>query len=460
MKQEKREEVLKSAAEMVAKLKDTLDYRTQKIDNISYFEEFEFEGSGLGEKQIYIVKIQNREVEKQDDIDNEKVHDKAEKPQLKEYSTYEIYDKDQNLIATVGENGKVQFEPEYLQALREINPEFYETLQLNDLDFKLPEKLKENDMIMTEEDLKDAYEKQQRENSSKKIEDKKEEQGIESETKEEGKAKTAEALGIKPEELRGLSQINPNEKITDEYNMRDLIPETKEYDRIEIACAKGDNKQGDARFTILGIKKDGTRQVLNSIGAIEGVSTSKKVIAINEDGSQVQEKSVQGLLRINSRNREDGIALSLGNYNVLEISYVRNIMDKESRRSTPIKTLDSENRKYPTHEVRENAGDSIEEVEQESTRYRENQEEGIDPQSLDGIEQDNNIEFIKQRIISDAIEEGEMSGQQLKEYAEKRIEEINLSLTDAERQNVVNDIVERTIDESRFPIRGLRRTNG
>ena len=456
MEEKKREEIMQNASTLLQEIKGKLDTKSQNIENISYFEDFEFAGSGLGINQIYIVKIQNKELTKKtDEIEQNKTKSLEEKDSELEYSTYEIYDKENHLIATVGKDGKVQFDLEYLQQLQEINPELYQTLRLEGLDFKLPEELKENDMLLTEDDL---AENAQRSPADKKSQKNQEEKNSEAETIDDRKIAAAKVLGVKKEDIKGLSQINPNEKVTDEHNMRDLIPEAQNYDKIEIVCSNsGDSKQGDARFTMLGVKKDGTREVLNSINSVEGVSTNKNVISINEDGSEVTEKSVQGLMRINSGNREDGIAIGLGDYGMLNISYVRDIMDKEHRRTTPIKTLDSENRQNPTHKVRENAGDSIQEVEQESQTYRENEEEGINPQSLDGIEKDNNLEFIKQRIISNALEREEMSGEQLRDFIREELEKENISLNEQERENIVDEIEERVVDESRFPVRGEKK---
>lgn len=453
--EKQKEQIVQNMGKIIAKLKDTLDYKTQNIENISYFEDFVFEGSGLGENKLYIVKVQNRELVKESSKEENSKKEKDNGSKLEEYSTYQIFDKKGELIATVGKDGKIQFEQKYLQSLKDNNPKLFETLQLEDLDFKMPENLKENDITMTEADLEDASEAIRKNNGNEQSKDDSEEKDISSETEEERKQKTAEALGIMPEEIKGLSQINTNEKITNDYNMRDLIPETKEYDRVEIACSNGNNKQGDAKFTILGIKKDGTREVLNSIDSVEGVSTNKKVIRVNEDGSEVQEQSVQGLFRINAKNRDDGIAVSLDNLNTIKASFVNNIMDKEHRRATPIKTLNSEGREEPNYQVRENAGDSKEEVNKESEIYRAKQEKGIDPQSLDGIEQSNdrNIEFIKERIISDAIDQGEMNRQELNDFVEKKVGEANLSLTKEEENRVIQDITERIEDESRFPVR-------
>ena len=117
------------------------------------------------------------------------------------------------------------------------------------------------------------------------------------------------------------------------------MPEAANYVSISIAYTNQGN------FTILGVKSDGTREKINSIEPIEGGATSKSVISINEDGSRVEEKQVKGLMRINARNRDDGIAISIGDYGMMNIDYVSNVMDKENRRTTPIRTREAENQR-------------------------------------------------------------------------------------------------------------------
>ena len=103
-------------------------------------------------------------------------------------------------------------------------------------------------------------------------------------------------------------------------------------------------------------------------------STNKNVISINEDGSRVEEKQVKGLMRINARNRDDGLSISIGDYGMMNIDYVSNVMDKENRRATPIRTKEAENQRVASDRVRENAGDSKEEMTAEGKIYRKNEE--------------------------------------------------------------------------------------
>ena len=121
--------------------------------------------------------------------------------------------------------------------------------------------------------------------------------------------------------------------------------------------------------------------------------------------------------------------MSIGDYGMLNVDYVSNIMDKENRRSTPIRTMESENQRIPSAKVKENAGDSKEEVKQEGRIYRQKEEDGMDPQTLDGIDTD---------------------------QMEAEINKSGLELSEDEKQKTVEEINTEIVDESRFPDRNIR----
>lgn len=254
--------------------------------------------------------------------------------------------------------------------------------------------------------------------------------------------------------------IGPEEKITDKESLIDIMPETAAYKEIAIVYSGKDSKS-NGRFTIMGVKEDGTRQILNSIEPVEGVETSKSVISVNEDGSQVTEKQVTGLMRINSRSRADGIAISMGDYGMMNIDYVSNIMDKEHRRATPIRTKGGENQRRATAKVRENAGDSKSEMEQEGKNFREAQGD-IDIQSIDGIDVDKadgtsiTLEELKEMIKEEALEQGDMSRQENEEFIKSKIELSGLQLSEEELTQTMQEVRMEILDESRFSTREER----
>lgn len=153
-KDNKRQEILEKMLE-IAELVQTDENEETKITDINYYKDFNFKGSNLAENDIFVVKIENAD---------------------RNINTYEIYSgKTNNLIATVDEQGKVHFRPEYIESLKEINPQLAQMLNLEDLDFELPQELQPEDMTLTAEErtkiLSDKKEKTKEEGQKTKQED-------------------------------------------------------------------------------------------------------------------------------------------------------------------------------------------------------------------------------------------------------------------------------------------------
>jgi len=460
----KKEEILNNMVEISKKVDEGIDTKGQERGNTTYYHDFEFGRSGLAANNVYIVEISNqKQIETGDN-----------KEKIDRFSTYEIYDKDQNLIATVTGDGKIHFTEEYIEQLKGIDKGNFEKLDLEDLDFKLPEELKEKDIVMTKEEIREHEQKQldrnkegrpQKEDGIEE-EDKQEEQQKQETEEGEKKEQAAEALGIDSSDIKSICTINPREKITDKYNLVDIMPEAEGYDEVMIAYGSP-NEKSHGQFTMLGVSKDGETQSttctpLTSIEPVEGTSTSKNVISVNEDGTQITEKQVKGLFRINSRGRNDGISVSVGDYGMMDIDYVSNVMDKEHRRVTPIRTKETENQRIATAKVRENAGDSLEEMEKEGRIFRAREEKGIDPQTLDGIDIDKadggemTLEELKEHIKEETLEQGDMSKGEMREFIKSEIAKSGLELSEGEIEHTTEEIEEIVIDESRFPTRGDR----
>lgn len=465
MNNQEKEQILDRMYELSEKVDSTIDTKSQSRESITYYSDFQFGRSGLAERNVYIVEIANQKQRN----DGDKSQEREEDDELEQSSTYEIYDEDNNLIATVDQKGKIHFSEEYLEGIKSINEEYFDTLQLDDIDFELPEKLRDNDLNVSKEELSDYKEKRQEkeygrepqkeENEQEKKPD--EEEQVEQEDEEQKKEKTAEVLGIEKEEIKSISTIDPRQKITDQYSLADIMPEAAGYKEISIACTNPTEKS-NGTFTVIGIKDDGTREVMNSIEPVEGTTGNKNVISMNEDGSEVTEKQVKGLLRINARSRTDGIAISIGDYGMMDIDYVSNITDKETRRAIPIRTKDSQNQRIATSEVREQGGDSREEVRREGEIFREREEDGVDPQTLDGIDIDEadggeiTVEELKRQIKEATLEQGEMSKGETREFIQSQINQSGLTLSEGERELITQEIERDVVDELRFETRGER----
>ena len=117
----------------------------QEIDNIGYYKNFEFKGAGLAINDAYIVKLK----------DDEKAPKTRDNEDQQEKEVYEIYDKDNRLVATVNEAGEVEYSEEFIESLKEISDEYFDTLTLEDTEFELPEELGKDDIVLTGEEIEE-----------------------------------------------------------------------------------------------------------------------------------------------------------------------------------------------------------------------------------------------------------------------------------------------------------------
>lgn len=314
----KKEEILQKSALLFGQISNTLDTKTEHIDNIRYYEDFFFGGANLEENNVYIVEIKTqnpnikadkKEKNSKEDLNTETDSQIGDNYEL-ELTTYEIYDENQNLIAVVDTDGNVSFSDEYLTNLENLPPEYYAMLDLSAAEFSLQE-MTEKDIKLSNKDI-EKYEE-----NSKKINFDKEEK------------EAAEIIGIEEDNFRSLAVVNPHTLVTANETLGQIIPELNQYSEVQICCEKSDN-QNDGRFTMIGVKADGTKEFVESVGQVEGINTGRTVTSINRDGTKVEEKEVKGLFQIAGRP-EEGISISIGSYNIPEVQYIQNMNDRENR---------------------------------------------------------------------------------------------------------------------------------
>ena len=228
---------------------------------------------------------------------------------------------------------------------------------------------------------------------------------------------------------------------------------------MQIACEKGDN-QNDGRFTMIGKRADGTKEPVETVGQVEGINTGRTVTSINRDGTEVEEKEVKGLFQIAGRP-EEGISISIGNYNIPEVQYIQNMNDRENRQAIPI-GVKSRYDEYVYHRVREEANrneglgtqEKDEEIEKRSEAVRESEERGdLEERTLEGTDAD--LEEIKREILEKAIDKYEdLSPSALTQYVKEELEGYNLEINNEEEENIVTEIRLKVEDEVRaFPSR-------
>ena len=153
MDNKRRQEILNKMIDIGKTTDLGLNKETQTRENISYYQDFEFGNSGLAEKNVYIVEIANqkerRVVDKNEEAKNSENASKEEGID----TTYEIYGENNQLIATVDKEGKIHFSEQYLEQLKSINKKYFEKLNLDDVYFEFPEELKEEDLVITKQEL-------------------------------------------------------------------------------------------------------------------------------------------------------------------------------------------------------------------------------------------------------------------------------------------------------------------
>ena len=189
--------------------------RGQEVDNIGYYKDFEIKGSGLAITDAYIVKLKDSKRARESSAENDKARDEAEQRQK---IMYEIYDEDSNLVATVNELGEIQFDEEFLENLRDINEEYFNSLTLDEAEFELPEELEKDDVVLTREELEEKQSEKRLEEVSKEI-------GTD-EIESYSEIDTDQTPTF--EKLTNKQELDANVRVTQTETLADLIPEIKE----------------------------------------------------------------------------------------------------------------------------------------------------------------------------------------------------------------------------------------
>lgn len=310
-----RAQELKEKMALIATLIERGNEKELNVEEVNYYHDFQFKGTGLAQEDVFIAKVVNK-------TDNN--------------ITYEIYSETTNsLIATVTPDGKIHFMPEYLEMLRDINEEYFETLRLEDSEFELPE-LEKEDISLPQEDLKEEKDKVK----IKDVEELMEDEEVKSYSEADVNQKVFDKVTNKQE-------IDADVRVTETETIADMIPSIKEKGFVKIGVVYSEKVEGGSgMFSFVGITQDGNIELVDGLENIEGTTTGQKVTSINNiDGSKIEQEQVAGMVRINGRNsfngEEEYLSVKVGQYGILEVDYVRENLgaDEENRYfSAPIET--------------------------------------------------------------------------------------------------------------------------
>jgi len=267
-----------------------------QVGTINYYQDFVFQGSNLAENDVFIARIENTK-------DNT--------------NTYEIYSgKTNTLIATVDEQGKLHFLPEYIERLKQIDEKLAQMLRLEDLDFELPEELQKDDRVLTREERQHIISK--REPSMK--ENKTLAKGESKEQKREEKEKS-------PEEEQRQQIANMKKVLSHNILMiREDSNFYKDHPNLEPNLYFYRDNQGVVRAEY--IDKNGQPQPSKYFES-STTSLRQETVSIGDDGNPVtrevpyQVMKTKGLNNVDKDIRDIRINIKIDQYGYLDIEEAR-----------------------------------------------------------------------------------------------------------------------------------------
>ena len=381
MSSKNKKEVIENMISISAKIKERLAQERKKIEDISYYKDIKFKGTNFGIEGAYVVKI------KDDNVPEKEVKYRKE-DNLKQAFIYEIYDENNNLIASVNEHGEVIFDQIYMESLKEKNGPYFNQLDLEDAEFELLEE-EQKDAITIK---KDELEKIENDKKLEKISRLTGEKDI----KSYSEMKTEQ----KPlfDKLTNKQELDADVRVTQTETLADMIPEIKEKGYVKIGVVYSNPEKGqNGRFSFVGITRDGEIGTIDSLENTEGTTTGQTITSINSrDGSKVEEEQVAGMVRINGRKRagqEEMLSVKVGQYGILEVDYVRAELSEGKETRYLSGQVETQSLKPTTRDVREfmdrnrntNMNDELKRAKPEINRDGETRIENIDDTASNDI---------------------------------------------------------------------------
>ena len=272
---------------------------------------------------------------------------------------YDIYIRDGQIKMGTIENGVITFTPEYLQMMIELSPFIYQTLMMQQgksyeiaegfVDVSREEDgLQLNPMEMSKEDI----EKEMQERVGLQGQEKLTEQDQEPKDEEQAIEEIAIKTGLSIEDIKSCASLDPKEKITDSQSFEDLTNTVGKYVKV-FPVASNSKTQGTSRFVFYGITPKGEVEQVPGFEERDGVNTGKEIYSMNRDGSVVKEKQTSALFML--RNGEEGFSVTIGQYGMIEVDYIRK--DPTQNKFIGL-TLNTYSEKPTTREVQEFMNDA------------------------------------------------------------------------------------------------------
>ena len=272
---------------------------------------------------------------------------------------YDIYIRDGQIKMGTIENGVITFTPEYLQMMMELSPFIYQTLMMQQgksyeiaegfVDVSREEDgLQLNPMEMSKEDI----EKEMQERVGLQGQEKLTEQDQGPKDEEQAIKEIAIKTGLSIEDIKSCASLDPKEKITDSQSFENLTNTVGKYVKV-FPVASNSKTQGTSRFVFYGITPKGEVEQVPGFEERDGVNTGKEIYSMNRDGSVVKEKQTSALFML--RNGEEGFSVTIGQYGMIEVDYIRK--DPTQNKFIGL-TLNTYSEKPTTREVQEFMNDA------------------------------------------------------------------------------------------------------
>ena len=272
---------------------------------------------------------------------------------------YDIYIRDGQIKMGTIENGVITFTPEYLQMMMELSPFIYQTLMMQQgksyeiaegfVDVSREEDgIQLNPMEMSKEDI----EKEMQERVGLQGQEKLTEQDQEPKSEEQAIKEIAIKTGMSIEDIKSCASLDPKEKITDSQSFEDITNTVGKYVKV-LPIASNSKTQGTSRFVFYGITPKGEVEQVPGFEERDGVNTGKEIYSMNRDGSVVKEKQTSALFML--RNGEEGFSVTIGQYGMIEVDYIRK--DPTQNKFIGL-TLNTYSEKPTTREVQEFMNDA------------------------------------------------------------------------------------------------------
>ena len=187
----------------------------------------------------------------------------------------------------------------------------------------------------------------------------------------------------KVDKISTKTEIKTNQKVTDKETISQMLGvQDKGYKSIGIVYSdKIKDNKNNTRFSIVGIKEDGSAERIDTLEQEYGINPNKSINAINKDGSNIEQEQANSIYKVKGK-KETQLAVDIGAMGTIEASLVRTPQqDNEEAISIPVETS---NIKPTTREVREFMNETKNpRIKEEIEKAKEHQELGCEPSIKD-----------------------------------------------------------------------------